>query len=140
MNRISRDELYMQMCDLIAQRGTCGRAQVGCVITMDGKVISTGYNGPPKGKPHCNDKDCDLEQSCKRAVHAEINAIENATNCDSLVGATLYCLYSPCYKCAKEIVGVGITNVYFKHIYKTDDKAGLLWLTSFNVKVYQYGQ
>lgn len=52
--RISRDDMLMGMAELVAQRGTCARLQVGAVFSKEGRVISTGYNGAPKGMPHCD--------------------------------------------------------------------------------------
>lgn len=53
LERISRDEMLMEMAFVVAKRGTCSRAQVGCVISRDGRIIVTGYNGAPAGIPHC---------------------------------------------------------------------------------------
>lgn len=54
MDRITRDEMLMGMAEIVAKRGTCARLQVGCVVSRDGRVISTGYNGAPAGIPHCD--------------------------------------------------------------------------------------
>ena len=77
-NRPSRDQLYISIARLIATRGTCMRAKVGCVICRDNRIISTGYNGPPKGTPHCSPKICNINVHCERAIHAEANAISFA--------------------------------------------------------------
>jgi len=53
MGRIARNEMLMQMAEVVAQRGTCSRLQVGSVVSRDGRIIATGYNGTPKGLPHC---------------------------------------------------------------------------------------
>jgi dCMP deaminase len=52
-NRISSDEYFMEMAKLAAKRSTCLRRQVGAVIVQDKHVVATGYNGAPKGIPHC---------------------------------------------------------------------------------------
>lgn len=52
--RITRHEMLMQMAEVIAQRGTCDRAQVGAVASRKGRIIATGYNGAPAGLPHCD--------------------------------------------------------------------------------------
>lgn len=54
VNRISRDEMLMEMAETVAKRGTCSRLRVGCVVSRDGRVISTGYNGAPAGITHCD--------------------------------------------------------------------------------------
>lgn len=53
MGRISRNEMLMQMAEVVSQRGTCSRLQVGAVVSRDGRIIAMGYNGSPKGLPHC---------------------------------------------------------------------------------------
>jgi len=54
MERISRQQMLLGMAQVVAKRGTCSRAQVGCVIDRDGRIIATGYNGAPAGMPHCD--------------------------------------------------------------------------------------
>lgn len=54
MSRISRDQMLMDIAEVVAKRGTCNRLQVGAVISKEGRIISTGYNGVPSGLPHCN--------------------------------------------------------------------------------------
>lgn len=51
--RISREDMLMQMARIVAQRGTCSRLQVGAVFAKDGRVVVTGYNGAPPGVRHC---------------------------------------------------------------------------------------
>lgn len=53
MERISRDQMLMEIAEIVAKRGTCNRLQVGAVISKGGRIISTGYNGVPSGLPHC---------------------------------------------------------------------------------------
>lgn len=52
-DRISRDQMFIQICQVVAQRSTCLRSQVGAVIVKDGRVVSMGYNGPVAGMPAC---------------------------------------------------------------------------------------
>lgn len=54
LERASRDEVLLEAAHVMAKRGTCDRAQVGAVFSVDGRIISTGYNGPPAGLPHCD--------------------------------------------------------------------------------------
>lgn len=128
MERVSRDELCMQIANLVANRGTCSRAQVGAVIARDGRVLATGYNGPPAGFPHCTDPDgcsnTDRVDSggCVRAVHAEANTIAYAARHGiATQGASLYCSHLPCRKCAELIINAGITTVYFDLDYRMKD-------------------
>lgn len=53
MERISREEMLMEVADVVARRGTCSRAQVGVVFARNGRILATGYNGAPPGLPHC---------------------------------------------------------------------------------------
>jgi dCMP deaminase len=85
--RPSIDEYFMEMAHLAAKRSTCLRRKVGAVITKEKRLLSTGYNGAPKGLPHCEEVGCvreDLDipsgerhELC-RGVHAEQNAIIQA--------------------------------------------------------------
>lgn len=54
MERIGRDEMLMDVVDVVARRGTCSRAQVGMVFAREGRILVTGYNGAPAGLAHCD--------------------------------------------------------------------------------------
>lgn len=140
--RPSRDELCMQIAQLVAHRGTCSRAKVGAAIARDGRILVTGYNGPPAGLPHCTDPggcnnlDRVAEGGCVRAVHAEANAIAYAARYGiSTQGADLYCTHLPCRKCAELVVNSGIRAVYYDLDYRVKD--GLNLLTQAGVQVYK---
>jgi len=108
----------MRISDIIALRGSCQRAQVGCVIVSGGRIVSTGYNGPLSYQK-CGKLVCNLDEPCKNAVHAEANAIYFAANHGiSLEGCTLYCNFSPCMKCAEAIVQSGIKRVVYRIHYR----------------------
>lgn len=135
MERISNVDLYLGIANLIAKRGRCLRLQVGAVITLDNRIISTGYNGPLKNESDCNKDSCDLKSSCTRAVHAEANAIYFAARMGiSLKGATIYCTHSPCIDCCEAIVQAGIVEVIFTDEFR--DPNPLDRLTLNGVKVY----
>ena len=128
MERVSRDGLCMQIAHLVAQRGTCSRAQVGAIIARGGRILATGYNGPPAGFPHCTDPDgcSDADRAsdlgCVRSVHAEANAIAYAARYGIATdGTDLYCSHLPCVKCAELIINAGIKTVYFGHDYRMKD-------------------
>lgn len=136
MPRITRDELYLQMCEVMSQRGSCLRAKVACLITKENRILSGGYNGPPPGMDHCSDKNCDLNSSCKRAVHAEVNAIAHAAKLGiSLNGSTLYCSFSPCPSCCLLILQAGIIRVVYKEKFR--DGSGIPILEAGGVLVEQ---
>lgn len=86
------DLYFIRIAKEVASRSTCKRAAVGAVIVKDNYIISTGYNGAPAGMAHCEDVGCDVvDGHCKRTVHAETNAILNASRCKKMLkGATLY--------------------------------------------------
>jgi dCMP deaminase len=120
--RLSHDEYYLKILDLVAQRSTCARRAVGAIIVDEKhRVLSTGYNGVPSGITHCTDSPCAGAQDEKgdtrwcMAVHAEINAM---LQCTQLFRAyKMYVSCSPCFECAKAIVNAGIKIVVCKEVY-----------------------
>ncbi len=92
MSRPNWDLYFIRIAREVASRSTCPRASVGAVIVRGYRILATGYNGAPAGKPHCIDVGCIVgDGHCRRVVHAEINAIRQAAQRGvSLEGATLY--------------------------------------------------
>lgn len=128
-DRISRDEMAMRMAEAAADRSTCNRLHVGSVILVNNRVVSTGYNGPPAGMPHCDHLGDD---PCVEAVHAEANAIVFAARHGSPIhDGTLYSTHQPCYGCAALIVNSGIVRVVFWMPYRLS--AGLDLLNAASV-------
>lgn len=125
MSRVSWHEYFMNIATQVATRATCSRKHVGAVIVRNKTIISTGYNGSPRGLPHCDDvghelKDLGGRQSCVRTVHAEANAIAQAARYGSgTEGASIYTTASPCYDCAKIIINAGIVAIYCKEFYSS---------------------
>lgn len=115
------DEYFMEMAKLAAKRSTCKRQNVGAVAVIGKHILATGYNGAPKGLPHCIDSGCLREElvipsgqrhELCRGVHAEQNIIcQAALHGISLNGATIYCTHKPCSICAKLILNAGIVRV-----------------------------
>ncbi len=154
VDRISRDEMLMEMAEVISKRATCSRAQVGVVISRDGRIIATGYNGAPAGMPHCT-HDCDCGSTdkygdvilphsancssiggCEVVEHAERNAIAfSARYGTALDGSEVHCTHAPCHACAKSIVNAGIRKVTYKTSYRLTE--GLELLTQAGVEVVQ---
>jgi len=119
---------------VMARRGTCSRAQVGCVIALEGRILSTGYNGAPTGMPHCshpdglrsNQRPADAPQ-CETSVHAEANAVAFAARYGvSLDAAVLYTTVTPCVTCAQLIVNAGIERVVCASVYRSTNGVELL--------------
>lgn len=116
--RITRDVLLMNMALLMSKRSTCQRKAVGAIITRDGRIISTGYNGPRSHEPHCDSNHCDIARSCTRSVHAETNAIRFAQeNSISLSGCRIYVTSEPCPGCSERIIESGICSVIYFDTY-----------------------
>ncbi len=127
MNRPSWDEYFIEMTNLVKQRSTCMRRQVGAVIVKDHHILATGYNGVPSGITHCDVTGCLREQlkvpsgerhEICRGLHAEQNAIiQAAYHGISIKGSTLYCNTKPCSICAKMICNAGIEKVVYETGY-----------------------
>ena len=117
------DEYFMKIAEVVASMATCDRKHVGAVIVVNKTVVSTGFNGAPRGMPHCDDvghelKDMGGRQSCVRTVHAEANAIAQAARTGARVeGGSLYSTASTCYDCLKLIINSGIVRVVCKEFY-----------------------
>ena len=118
-NRPTWDEYFIGVATVVATRSTCDRAQVGCVIVKDRRILTTGYNGSPAGLPHCTEVGHLIVNShCIRTLHAEQNAIiQAALHGISTRDAILYVTHQPCYNCAKMIVNSGIRHVVHGGIY-----------------------
>lgn len=137
--RISKVDAYLNCAENFAYRSTCIKRKYGAVIVKDDAVISTGYNGSPRGFENC----CDIGECSRieknmhqgegyaicRAVHAEANALLNCSR-EQTIGADLYLAgvnpddlsvhkAKPCPLCARMIIQAGIRNVYLR----TDDGA-----------------
>lgn len=120
-----RDRLNINIAYAQASMGKCERGQVGCVITMHGRIISSGYNGSVIPGQNCKALQCNQNERCEHSAHAEENAIAFAAKHGiSLQGSTLYVTVSPCYKCARLIVQAGIREVVFDGWYTTSNGLG----------------
>jgi dCMP deaminase len=137
----------MKMAEVIAERGTCDRKQVGAVIARDGRIISVGYNGAPPGLPHCEEnmhgwnfsKHPDLmveEQGCRNATHAEANALAFAARHGVPTdGADLFVTVAPCENCARLLIAAGVRRVWFKEAYRVSQ--GFDLLEAAGIKILQ---
>lgn len=114
----------IELARVWAERSTCSaRARVGAILVDDAHhVIASGYNGSPRGQPHCDEVGCLMEGGhCVRAIHAEENAIIQCARVGvSLVGTTLYVTHRPCVRCTRLIIQAGIKAVYFNEYYDAD--------------------
>ncbi len=143
--RPSFDEYFMQIARLVATRSTCTRRHVGAVIVKDNHILSTGYNGPPKGAKHCEETGCIREElniprgerhELCRGLHAEQNAIIQAAVFGvSIKGGTIYTTNFPCSVCAKMIVNAELKEVVFMEDYPDELSKNIL--KESNIKVRQ---
>lgn len=133
------DATFMQIAYIVAQKSKCVSHKVGSLIVVDGRIISTGYNGTPTGSCNCDDHaktqnwlNGELypprlnqkfrmehsEWSKKHEIHAEINSILwAARNGTSILGGTMYVTISPCTECAKAIAQSGIKRLVYCKAY-----------------------
>ena len=136
----------MSIARVVAMRSNCVKRKVAAVLTLDRRIISTGYNGTPRGVRNCNEGGCPRCNSfAPRGTnlddclcsHAEENAITQAAyHGVSVRGATLYTTLCPCSMCTKMIINSGVAEV----VYNADYPVGgvsLRLLREAGVKVRQ---
>ena len=132
--RVSWDQYFMNIAQVVASRSTCPRKFVGAVIVRDRTILSTGYNGSIRGMPHCSEAGHMMENDhCVATIHAEANAIiQAAKNGVSIEGAEIYTTASPCWPCFKLIANSGLRGVYYGEFYLPPKPEGLevLWLVT----------
>ncbi len=109
------DEYFMQIARTVATRATCPRLSVGCVLVREHRILTTGYNGAPRGVAHCTEAGCLLvNDHCARATHAEANAIvQGALHGVSLAGSVAYCTHQPCVNCSKLLISAGVQKIVY---------------------------
>ncbi|MFA6710403.1 MAG: dCMP deaminase family protein [Candidatus Methanomethylophilaceae archaeon] len=147
MERPDNDEYFMKMAELVSTRSTCLRRRVGAVIVKDKRVLSTGYNGSPKGTMHCEQLGCIREQmhvpsgtrhELCRGVHAEQNAVIQAAYFGvSIKDGTIYTTTYPCSMCAKILINAGIKEVVYSEGYVDDLSKDLFSETNIVVREYK---
>ena len=130
--RRDKENYYLDIADSVSERSTCLRRRYGAIIVSNDEIISTGYNGAPRGRKNCSDLGRCTREELKipsgqryelcRSVHAEANAIISASRRD-MIGATLYLVgrdaqtgeyypnTTPCAMCRRLIINAGIREV-----------------------------
>lgn len=132
MDRPSVDATWMQVARVISARATCPRLAVGAVLTVDGRSVSSGWNGAPAGMPHCDHDG--TEYRCTDSIHAERNAVGYAARKGyATEGSTLYVTHAPCMDCASVLVAAGVRRVCYGTEYRT--LAGVQTLRNWGVTV-----
>ena len=135
MERRDKQNYYLDLAEVVLQRGTCLRRLYGAVIVKNDEVISTGYVGAPRGRKNCSDLKVCIRQKLNiprgeryelcRSVHAEANAIISAPR-DKMIGSSLYLVgievsdgsyiknSNSCAMCKRMIINAGIETVYIR--------------------------
>ncbi len=131
------DAYFIEIAHVVKRRSNCSRRQVAAIIVRDRRVISTGYNGTPRGIRNCHEGGC--PRCAGEAVsgtaltecicsHAEENAIVQAAyHGVSVRDGTLYCTISPCLMCAKMIINAGIREVVYEGEYAMQNQTRALF-------------
>jgi len=133
--RPSWDQYFMEIARQVATRSTCLRRSVGALVVRDKRILSTGYNGAPRGLEHCDVVGCLREklnipsgqrQEICRGLHAEQNAIiQAALHGVSVEGGTIYVTHQPCITCAKMIINSGIVRAVCANSYPDELSRGM---------------
>ena len=136
---------FMECAHTFAKLSSANRAQVGCIIVKDNRIISIGYNGMPSGWDNCcediihhHELGTTTVMSKPEVLHAETNAIAKvAQSSESCRDASLFCTHMPCMDCAKLIYQSGITQVYYSVDYKAAKGSGSEFLSKSGIEVTQ---
>lgn len=151
--RPSTDWVLMNSAFIWQHRSTCSRAQVGAVISRNGRILATGYNGAPSGMEHCDHScscgsmfatrdgehqyNCRRLEPCRKSVHAEANAFNFAARYGVGVdGAELHTTRVPCLTCAGSIINAGIRRVVWHEEHREMD--GFLLLGQAGLEVVRW--
>jgi dCMP deaminase len=144
--RPSWDQYFMELASLAAQRSNCMKRRVGCVLVREKRVISTGYNGTPRGLKNCGEGGCPRCNEGQSSgvglgtclcIHAEENALLEAGRERIREGAILYCDTCPCLTCSIKIAQVGISEVVYSQGYSMDKDTAAVFKES-GVRLRQF--
>ncbi len=135
MKRIDKHNYYLDIAETVLERATCLRRCYGAIIVRNDEIVSTGYNGAPRGRKNCVDLNYCTREALKvpsgqryelcRSVHAEANAIISAARSETL-GSTLYMACknpatgelvsgtTSCSMCRRQIINAGIERVVIR--------------------------
>ena len=128
MTRPTWHEYFVAITKQVATRSTCLRRKVGAILVKDKRILTTGYNGAPKGVKNCLEVGICMREElgvpsgerheiCK-GLHAEQNALlQAAYHGVSIKDSTMYCTTQPCIMCSKMIINAGIRKIYYLEDY-----------------------
>ena len=131
-------DFFLKTAYLLGKKSKCVSKQVGAVITHEGRIISTGYNGTPAGTQNCNEHFPNYHNALQREehhawsrineIHGEMNAIMFAARHGvSTEGAEIYTILQPCDECLKNIIAAGIKKIYYVVPYDKASQDNPLW-------------
>jgi dCMP deaminase len=133
VQRPSWDEYFMDIAKVVASRSNCMKRKVAAIIVRDKRVVSTGYNGTPRGTRNCNEGGCPRCNNLAASgtaldeclcSHGEENAIVQASyHGVSLKDGVIYTTFAPCLQCSKMIINSGIREVIYNMDYPLNDAA-----------------
>jgi len=148
--RPSWDQYFIEIARQVATRSTCLRRHVGAVVVRNKRILTTGYNGAPRGLPHCDVVGCLREklnipsgerQEICRGLHAEQNAIiQAALHGVSTEGGTIYVTHQPCITCAKMIINSGIIRVVCANSYPDELARSILDEARIPLEIWESGE
>lgn len=161
MDRVSKINYYLDIAQTVSKRSTCLRKHFGAIIVKDDCIVSTGYNGAPRGRKNCSDLMFCLRDKLNiprgeryemcRSIHAEANAIISASR-EEMIGSTLYMVSidaktgelvpytSSCAMCKRQVINAGIEKVVIRDTheeYRIIDVAD--WVTDDDSLTGQFG-
>lgn len=130
-DRITKEEMFIKIAEIISSRSTCERLNVGSIITDSDmlNILSMGYNGNYTGGPNRCDR---TEPSNCGCTHSEINSIAKADN--TIKRKILFTTHSPCEACSKLIINSGFSKVFYRTDYRLLDSLNLLIKTGIEVQ------
>lgn len=161
MERVSKINYYLDIAETVAKRSTCLRKHYGAIIVKNDCIVSTGYNGSPRGRKNCSDIQFCMRDKLNiprgeryemcRSIHAEANAIISASR-EEMIGSTLYmaCIdaktgelasgTSSCAMCKRQVINAGIEKVVIRD---TEDTYRIIevadWITNDDSLTGQFG-
>ncbi|MBI5060897.1 MAG: cytidine deaminase [Candidatus Aenigmarchaeota archaeon] len=152
-DRLTWDQMFMKITEILAERTSCINHQIGSVFVDDQhRIVTVGYNGATRGDVNCNEVGCakvhgeDGKLKRCRGAHSEINAIINCIQPERLRNTTLYITTFPCYDCMKALVQIGVRAIIYKEEYRRvvnandyekEDEAWEL-ANKMGIKVFKY--
>jgi dCMP deaminase len=113
------DTYFLEIARAVAKRSTCPRLNVGCVITLNNKILTTGYNGSSPGEKHCDEVGCHIvDNHCKRTIHAETNALNQLQQTSDRM--VIYVTHEPCDLCRIQITRHQIKSIVYGTTYNSE--------------------